>query len=55
MTEQEKDLGKEEILDNCDRFAAKHLELLELEREAEIEENKCLQEGCSVKSLQKKG
>ncbi|GFV21813.1 DNA-binding protein SMUBP-2 [Trichonephila clavipes] len=55
MTEQEMDLGKEEILDNCDRFAAKHLELLELEREAEIEENKCLQEGCSVKSLQKKG
>ncbi|GFU42605.1 DNA-binding protein SMUBP-2 [Nephila pilipes] len=57
MTEQVKvpDFSNDTILDNCERFAAKHLELLELEREAEIEENKCLQEGCSVKSLQKKG
>ncbi|GBN17704.1 DNA-binding protein SMUBP-2 [Araneus ventricosus] len=42
-------------LDTVEKFAIKHLELLELEREAEIEENKCLQEFSSVKNLQKKG
>ncbi|KAG8195271.1 hypothetical protein JTE90_028422 [Oedothorax gibbosus] len=40
---------------NVEQFACKHLELIEDEKNAEVEENKYLQECISVKRLQKKG
>ncbi|GIY48193.1 DNA-binding protein SMUBP-2 [Caerostris darwini] len=54
MSDQE-ELQNDTTFSTHEKFAAKHLELLELERTAEIEENKCLQECSSVKNLQKKG
>ena len=36
-------------------FVAKHLELLKLEQESEVEESQKLLDGCSPKELQSKG
>ena len=36
-------------------FVSKHLELLKLEQESEVEESQKLLEGCSPKDLQSKG
>ncbi|XP_049637146.1 DNA-binding protein SMUBP-2 [Suncus etruscus] len=38
-----------------ERFVAKQLELLELERDADVEERRCWQESVSTKELQRKG
>ncbi|XP_015911293.2 DNA-binding protein SMUBP-2 [Parasteatoda tepidariorum] len=49
------EIGEILITSDIESFVIKQLQLLEIERDTEIEENKCLQESRSIKSLQKKG